>query len=358
MDVKEVKQYIYENNQLENVLTELGMHHIKWHNGEEYITCGMPDGDNPHSTTIYNNPSLNVVAYTRDIVDAYGVSDIISLVCFVKKLYFSYAIGWICNVVGIDYYYKPKPKDSLLTRLQNILSITKRGENQEPPLQPIDEKILAQYAKHSFQQFYDDHISDETQMEFELGADLSLDYYGFPRHRIAIPIRDENGTLVGVKGRILKNVEFNGKCIDKIREQENESKYIYMYPCAKSQILYGLYKTHPYIIESGEVIIGESEKSVMQLWSYGFKNGVGAGGHNLSPVQKEKIIRLGVNITLAYDKDVSLDEILKECKSIAPLAKSVFYIYDKNGILSDKESPMDDPEKWQQLYTQYKFRYY
>ena len=77
MEVREVKQYIYENNKIELVLQELGMHHIKWHDNSSYITCGMPDGDNPQSTTIYNNPFLNVVAYTRDIVDAYGVSDII-----------------------------------------------------------------------------------------------------------------------------------------------------------------------------------------------------------------------------------------------------------------------------------------
>lgn len=358
MDVREVKQYIYENNKIELVLEELGMHHIKWHDNNSYITCGMPDGDNPQSTTIYNNFTLNVVAYTRDIVDAYGVSDIISLVCFVKKLYFSHAIGWICNLVGLDYYYVTRPKDGLLVRLQNIFSITKKNELQEPPLQPIDENNLVSYHTMSFQQFYDDNISDETQIEFELGLDLSLDYNGFPRHRIAIPIRDETGTLVGIKGRILKNVYYHGKCVDKIREEQNEPKYLYMYPCAKSQILFGLYKTQQYIQETNEVIICESEKGVMQLWSYGFKNGVGIGGHAISPAQKEKIVRLGVNVTIAFDKDVNTDEIMKECKDLAPLCKNVYYIIDKENILDEKESPMDDPNKWAKLYNNNKYKYY
>ena len=78
MEAKTIKEYIFNNNRVEYVLEQLGMHHIKWHNGDEYITCGMPDGDNPNSTTVYNDSFLGVIAYTRDIKDAYGISDIIS----------------------------------------------------------------------------------------------------------------------------------------------------------------------------------------------------------------------------------------------------------------------------------------
>lgn len=362
MDVREIKEYIYENNKLELVLTELGMHHIKWHDNNSYITCGMPDGDNPQSTTVYNNSTLNVVAYTRDIVDAYGVSDIISLVCFIKDMFFSYAVKWLCGLVGLDYYFKPKPKDKLLLQLQNIFSIIKKSESAEPPLEPIDEQILLPYKRYSFQQFIDDNISDQTQYDFELGLDLSTSTYygacnGFPQHRITIPIRDENGTLVGLKGRILKNVDWNGKIVDEERN-ELEPKYIYLYPCAKSQILYGLYKTYPYIKEKKEVIICESEKGVMQLWTYGFKNAIAIGGHHLSKEQKDKIIRLGVSIVFAYDKDVEENEVVKECKSVAPFCTNVYYIIDKNNILGEKESPMDVPRKWERLYENNKYIYF
>lgn len=357
MDVKQVKEYIYENNKIEDILIELGMHHIKWHDNNTYVTCGMPDGDNPQSTTVYNNLSLNVVAYTRDIVDEYGVSDIISLVCFIKDLYFSNAIHWLCSILGLDYYYVPPKKDKLLEFFQNMISIKKKSENEEPPLQPLDEINLIQYGRYSFQQFVDDNISDETQIEFELGLDSTVDYWGMPRPRIAIPIRDENGTLVGVKGRILKNVWKGSKCVDKMREEDNEPKYIYMYPCAKSQILYGLYKTQKYIKEKKEVIICEAEKGVMQLWTYGYKNCVSIGGHSLSPYQKEKIIRLGASITIAFDKDVDENTVRKECKELSTLCKSVYYILDRNNILGEKESPMDDPKKWDYLYKNNRYKY-
>lgn len=357
MDVKQVKAYIYENNKIEDILVELGMHHIKWHDNNSYITCGMPDGDNPQSTTVYNNPSLNVVAYTRDIVDEYGVSDIVSLVCFIKELYFSNAINWLCNFLGLDYYFIPPKKDKLIEFFQNMISIKKKAENEEPPLKPLDEQVLMQYQRSSFQQFIDDNISDQTQYDFELGLDLSLDHWGFPRHRIAIPIRDENGTLVGVKGRILKNVWYGSKCIDKSREEENEPKYIYLYPCAKSQILYGLYKTHQYIRKEKEVIICEAEKGVMQLWTYGYKNCISIGGHNISSSQKEKIIRLGATVVFAFDKDVKEDVVRKQCKEISSICKNVYYILDKDNILNEKESPMDNPQKWEELYNKNKYKF-
>ena len=356
MDVKQVKSYIYENNKIEDILIELGMHHIKWHDNNSYITCGMPDGDNPQSTTVYNNSSLNVVAYTRDIVDEYGVSDIVSLVCFTKNLYFSNAVHWLCSFLGLDYYYTPPKKDKLLEFFQNMLSIKKKSEVEEPPLKPLNEEVLIQYQRSSFQQFCDDNISDQTQYDFELGLDSTVDYWGFPRPRIAIPIRDENDTLVGVKGRILKNIWLGSKCIDKIREDE-EPKYIYMYPCAKSQILYGLYKTQSFIKEKKEVIICEAEKGVMQLWTYGYKNGVSVGGHDLSPSQREKIIRLGATVIFAFDKDVNEETVRKQCEEIAPLCKSVYYILDKNNILKNKESPMDNPNNWEQLYRNNKYKY-
>jgi hypothetical protein len=108
VDAKYIKDYIYENNHIEFVLEELEMHHIRWHGNRKYITCAMPDGDNPASTTIYNNENLNVVAYTRNIIDNFGASDLISLVCFIKNMYFSHALKWLCNLLDLDYYSQPE----------------------------------------------------------------------------------------------------------------------------------------------------------------------------------------------------------------------------------------------------------
>lgn len=349
MEAREVKQYIYDNKRIESILTELEMHHIKWHNVNEYISCGMPDGDNIGSTIIYNTPNLKVTAYTRDIVDPYGVSDIISLVCFIKKMNFSEALMWLCNLLGLDYYHVSPPKDPVIQYLKMRNKFKSKKDEDEIPLQPLDEIILRQYMPYPNQEFIDDNIDYYTQKEFEIGWDMSYDWDWFPRHRYSIPIRDELGTLVGVKGRRTSNTEFHGKIVDDIRAKE-EPKYIYMYPCAKAQILYGLYKTKDYIKEKNEVIICESEKGVMQLWSNGYRNAVGIGGHQLSASQAEKIIRLGATVVIAFDKDVKKDIIYTECMKLINFCKNVYYIYDFNNILEDKESPMDNPEKWEELY--------
>lgn len=325
IQVQDLKDYIYENDKLEEVLEELGLHHIQWNNNKAYITCGMPDGDNTHSTTIYNDSYLRVVAYTRDIKDKQGISDIISLVQFIKKCNFREAILWLGGIVGFseEYYINSEDKSESIIKKVHEDNI----ELEEEELQPLDEIILRQYMPYPNQEFIDDNIDYYTQKEFEIGWDLSLDWNWFPRHRYSIPIRDELGTLVGVKGRRTSNTEFHGKIVDDIRERE-EPKYIYMYPCAKSKILYGLYKTKDYIKEKNEVIICESEKGVMQLWSNGYRNAVGIGGHSLSLFQMKRILQMNVDIVVAFDKDVSECTVVEECDKLSNNTNNIYYTLD------------------------------
>ena len=333
MDARTIKEYIYDNNKIEFVLENIGMHHIKWHNGDEYITCGMPDGDNPISTTIYNDSFFNVIAYTREIKDAYGISDIISLITFVRGCFFTESINWLCELFDLDYYSEPKDIDLSLTFEKRVMSLIKVKKTDDLSiLKPIGEEKLRGYTNWNNTEFLKDNISYETQTEFELGIDVIS-------HRITIPIRDELGRLVGVKGRRVWDV------VD-----EYNPKYIYLYQCAKSKLLYGLYKTLPYIKETNEIIVCESEKGVMQLWDMGFKNAVGVGGHSLSDWQVTLIAQTGANkIIIAYDKDILEDEVIKEGKKLSPF-RQVEYILDTENILNEKESPMDNPDKWDKLY--------
>ena len=143
MEARTIKEYIYDNNKIEYVLEELGMHHIKWHNGGEYITCGMPDGDNPNSTTVYNDSFLGVVAYTRDIKDAYGISDIISLVTFVRQCFFTESINWLCEMFGLDYYAEEQIVDSSLLFIRAFEKQTKSQKSENLAiLKPISEDVL------------------------------------------------------------------------------------------------------------------------------------------------------------------------------------------------------------------------
>lgn len=335
MDAQTIKEHIFSNEKVEFVLENLGMHHIQWHNGRTYITCGMPDGDNPSSTVIYCDTSfLQVTAYTRDIVDPYGISDIISLVSFVKKTIFTQSISWLCDILGLDYYsHNDEVVDFALDYMTFADKMVTDKDATEIQLKPIKEEYLKAYLDWNNTIFRDDNISCETQTEFEIG-------YAVIDDRITIPIRDEMGRLVGVKGRLAwtEATPYN-------------PKYIYMHQCAKSRICYGLYKTLPHIQESNEIIICESEKGVMQLWTYGYRNAVAVGGHSISLQQEDLIIQSGAaTIVIAFDKDVEESVVRKEIERLS-LYRRVEYIIDFDNILNEKESPMDNPDKWIKLYS-------
>jgi len=337
MDVKELKRYIYENRKIEVILEDLQMHHIKYHQENSYYSCGMPDGDNISSTLIYDNESLNVTAYTRNIVDSFGVSDLISLVIFIKKTYFSFALKYLCELLGLNYYddfQEEQDKAQLFVmKMSRILNnIDTEDEDDNFHVKPINEKILSYYYNVVNGFFKKDNIPFYVQKEFEIGYDLNS-------NRITIPIRDEFGSLVGVKGRLWKE-----------KLDKEDQKYLYLENCAKSKILFGLNKTIQIIREKQEVIVVESEKAVMQLWAKGIFNVVSIGGHKISQIQAIMLTRLDATVILAFDKDVLREEIITELNKLK-FVSNRYYLYDDKNILEEKESPTDNFEKFEILYN-------
>lgn len=143
--------------------------------------------------------------------------------------------------------------------------------------------------------------------------------------------------MVGVKGRLFKK-----DC------QKNDSKYIYLEPTPRFRILYGLYKTMPYIKRNQLVYVLESEKGVMQLWDYGYQNCVATGGKKLSNQQINMLVRLGVDIVFCFDKDVEYKDYQELADKFID-GVSLYYIDDFTNKLNKKESPSDNPVKWKYL---------
>lgn len=339
MDVKELKNYIYENRYVEQILESIGCHHIKYHASNGYWTCANATGDNNGAVVLYNSEYLMCQNYTRQMVKTNRKTDIIDLVCYTKDLTFPNGLQFICDEIGMSYYHdfeEDIPESfKILKMIDDMCSNT--SIEKEKPLKPISESILSYYKRYGNGLFYEDNIDYSTQKEFEIGFDEESNRY-------TIPIRSELGDLVGIKGRYF------------YREvPEGENKYIYLEPCAKSKILYGLNKTINYIKQSNCIYILESEKAVLQLWSYGYRNAVSTGGKELSQQQIDMIVRLGADIILAMDKDVKKNEI-EEIANHFPDGIPIYYIYDEDGILREKESPSDDPIKWQQLVNKNLYR--
>ena len=202
------------------------------------------------------------------------------------------------------------------------------SEEKEKPLMPISESIMSYYKPYVNDLFYEDHIDYQTQREFEIGYDEESNRY-------TIPIRSEIGDLVGVKARY-----FDRKVPDGM------NKYIYLEPCAKSKIIYGLNKTLPYINRTGRIYVGEAEKFVLELWSHGVRNTGGTGGKELSQYQIDMLIRIGVEVIFCFDEDVTKEE-LELLAERFPNGMPLYYMFDEEKkLLHEHESPSDNPEIW------------
>lgn len=331
MDIAYLKSYILENTLIPTILENIGCMNIRF--VSEYYKARNPDGDNNNAITVYCNDNLTTIDYTRQLVSGDKTCDIFDLVKFFEKCNFFEAIKKVCDWIDLDYYTDPiedVPESIRITQL--IVSMNKEdGECEEnKPIKPIPEKILTYYQSFVNVFFYEDNISYETQQTFEVGYDEST-------NRITIPVRDEIGTLVGVKGRLFEQ-----------NLNENDLKYIYIEPCNRSKVLYGLNKTLPYIERKGMVYVTESEKGVMQMYSMGYCNAVATGGKKVSGTQIDKLTRLCCDVCFLFDKDVSRKEIEGIANRFIDSVK-VYAVIDTEGLLEEKESPTDNEEKFKKL---------
>ena len=339
MDIEILKEHILENNFIPTILEELGCHHIRKKDG--YFQCANPDGDNVTAVCVYENTNLTTINYTRDISNGKNIhTDLISLVEFYKNETFPYAVKWICDVLDIDYYSnldEDLPKSLQLTKMLIEMQSVDTEAETEKPLKPIPEKILSYFKPYVNDMFNEDGVSYDTQAEFEIGYDEFT-------NRITIPIRDDLGNLVGVKARYFYR-----------QVPEDEQKFMYIEKCARSQILYGLYKTINFIKKAQRVFVTEAEKGVQQLYDKGYLEAVATGGSKISKSQIDKLTRLCVPIIFVFDKDITKEE-LDDIASRFIDGTEVYALIDTIGILNEKESPTDNISKFEQLLDKCMYR--
>ena len=336
MDIQALRNHIVDNDLVPRILESLGCQHIKKHG--TYYSCANPDGDNESALNVML-PSLYVVDYTRDLDSISKHHDIFTLVQFFNDCNFFEAIQYICECLGLSVYHdfdEDIPESLVLTRELLKMIDDEDYHESEKPLSPIPEQILKYYLPYVNDMFEADNISYETQAFFQVGYDPAS-------NRITIPIRNYNGDLIGVKGRWFGDIP----------DGSDIQKYIYIERCNKSQVLFGLDKSYNKIEESRFAFVGESEKFVMQLWTYGDQCCVATGGKTISNQQIDLLSRLCDKVVLCFDKDVQEDELVNIANKFLGYVE-VYTIVDVNGLLSEKESPSDDPEKWRVLKQQLK----
>lgn len=329
MDIKELKQKILEDVEyIRTILETIGCHRITRLSSE--FRCAKNSSDT-NATRVSVKFDENISSRVYDLVPIKG--DIFTLIMELNKCSLSKAIEVCCNILGIKNIntYQNKTKSSKKAFGGFYKTIQKEHSNNSLSSKIYDDSILDRYQNWGSIRFYNDSIEYDVQTDFDI-------MYDSDTNRIIIPWRDIFGNIVGIMGRYNASAEY---C-----EKHSISKWLPLpnlnFP--KSQYLYGLYQNYKYILEQGRVYVGESEKFVLQLRSFGVKNAVAIGSHDISETQRKILISLGVDIVTCMDEGIPDEFNVEQCKNLQSHCSLIggkvgFAMVDE--ILNTKESPSD-----------------
>lgn len=332
-----VKEILFsDKEQLIYILEELGCYKIDPNFSANEIRCALPDGVTATSVSIKIEPHLPCMVFSRSGYGDYKVKDIITLVQFIRNTGFKQAVSWLCTKLKIQ-------EDSYdntcrtLDVVRELRSEKRRRQRKSGNYnhQPLPKDILEQYEPCVVNTWLMEGISSRIQRKYGIRNDRRS-------KRWLIPIYDENDNLISIKARTYApNWELLGM-----------PKYIYYFPLGVSDILYGMNFNKAYVKEKDEIVLFEAEKSVMAADSYGYNWCSAVGTNGITKPLKKKILATKCkNCVLAFDKDVSYNDLLKEARKLNKYM-NVYIIYDKFGLLGAKESPTDrGKETWVKLYN-------
>lgn len=154
-------------------------------------------------------------------------------------------------------------------------------------------------------------------------------YYDSFSNRLVYPIRDIEGNIVNIGGRIL----------DHEWKEKGMRKYTYLSGWGEMSVIYGLFENMEEILKKKEIIIFEGCKSVLLARSWGIRNTGALLTSHLNPAQMKLLAKLGVKVVFALDKEVNIkkDHNINKLKQYV----NVEYVWDKDNLLEEKDAPVD-----------------
>ena len=305
-----------------NILETFGCHKVRI-NGRE-IRCAREEGSNPTAVVIRlaQNENLLIKDYELNIV-----LDLINYLIKVKNATFKDVMNAIKQELHLDSIYNYKRKRGLFGGLYDGLS----RNNDEISVTTYPEKILKYYGDTPNLLWLKDGISLSTQRKWSIGYDVAS-------QRITMPIRTSTGEIMAIKARL------NGE------PEEFEPKYLYLVNGPMSQTLFGYSENYNSLYEN-EIIIVESEKSVLKMDSWGYNNVVALGSNSLSTAQAKLLMSLNPkSVIFMLDKSLPLEntkknaELLKTFCAMRQL-EIKYWNWTDNITLDEKAAPCDDTKE-------------
>lgn len=286
--LNEIKEELLKNpNAIVDLLERFDFTHINLSSREIRFARDERGGKNI-SIRLNNNEQVYVNDFAR------GVSkDIFAYIVQEKHETFRDVLQAVKKILGLSDDWRPPQRQLLFGGIyQDVMR-----PNREVKLKVYDDTVLDEYERVGNLRFLCDGISLEAQKFFDIRFSVADD-------AIIIPVKNEYSELVGAKARINRN------------PQEDESKYYYPIAFSSSQVLYGYSDNYQYLYGE-DVVLVESEKSVMQAWSFQARNVVALGSHSLSEKQTKLLFQLQPKrIIVAMDEGLEFEHIQRNADMI------------------------------------------
>ena len=281
--LKEIKKELLNNpEKLKDLLEHFNFYNVHIH--QSYISFGRAQDASKKSIVIRleKNDYLYVTDYARNIN-----KDLFTYISEQRLVDFADIITAVRNILGIDDFGMFNDSYGIFVGFYE--KIRKRNEYS---LRTYDESVLDKYVPLANKRFIKDNISITAQQFFGIRYDVES-------QGIVIPIYNQIGELIGAKVRCNYEVK------------DGEMKYYYLIPCAMSNTLYGYSQNYNYLANN-VVYVFESEKSVMQCFSYEIRNCVALGSGSISRKQVQMLFELNPKkIIFMHDVGYGLENILR-----------------------------------------------
>lgn len=320
---EQIKELLLEKPEsIEHILDTFGFDRIR--SNQKEIRCAFEHGMNPTAVVIrlQDNDNLFVKDYERNL--SY---DLITYLVKSKNIPFKDVMNVIKQELHLDSIYNYKRKVGLFGGLYDKIS----RSNGDIEVKTYPEEVLEQYGNIPNLLWLRDGISLETQRKWGIGYDVCS-------QRVTLPIRTSTGEVMAVKARC------------NYVPDEFEPKYLYLVQGPMSQTLFGYSENYSSLYES-DVLVVESEKSVLILDSWGYNNVVALGSNSLSPAQAKLLMSLNPkSVTFMLDKSLKLEntkrnaDLLKTFCTMRQL-KIKYWSWEDNITLDDKSAPCDDTKE-------------
>jgi DNA primase len=304
----------------------------------QFVSLEFKDGEwwgiSPFKKEFTPSFSVNENGLWYDFSSGKG-GNVLTFISEFKKINIGFAIQELKKYLSVQ-------DDIVFTQADIIRQIKKYNKKnitkELPSVQELPANYINRYKKVKIQDWENEGIIPEIMDKYGVRWDA---YH----EAIVFEIRDDSGKLISFKERSMKQGW----------KELGFPKYQYTHTIGTNYFLWGLYKNKQSCLELKEIILVESEKSVMKLEGWNITNCAAICTSHINELQFKTLVGLGVSVVVALDKDnnsvVFKDEMWRKLKRFC----KVYIVTDTMGLLGEKDAPVDKGlSVWKELYNKKK----